>query len=420
MAEALLLLNNLGIGGSEWKIVRIANALRRGGHDIHLAYLNAPHTLRGRLDPGLPVFHLDRTGKFSFPALSRLKRYILQQQISHVACANLYPLLYAQAAAWQLGKRAPVVSVLINTTNFRTSRDERQMILYAPLLRRATHRVFGCGLQQEQWIDRYRLPAANNRVIYNGVDHAHFNPAAVAETREQLRRRYGFPLDAFIVITVGQLRPEKQQTDLIQAVAALASRGRTVHALLVGDGDERGAIERCIADLGVRDRAHLAGAADEVRPFLKLADAFVLTSTAVETFSNAALEAMVMGLPVILSRIGGAAEMVEAGQNGFLYSPHDVTQLAGHIAALAGDRVLTRKMGRAAMARVHSRFGFTQMVDEYRALLFPAESHAMPGVEKRPRGGVQGESGVGGDPGRQQALGARRAVRRAPAPDHGV
>jgi len=376
MPAALLLLNNLEIGGSERKIVRIANALRQGGHDIHLAYLNAPHTLRGRLDPGLPVFHLDRTGKFSFPALGRLKRYILEQQISHVACVNLYPLLYAQAVACQLGKRAPVVSAFINTTDFRTSRDERQMIVYAPLLRRAAYLVFGCRLQQEQWMDRYDLPTTNSRVIYNGVDQAHFNPAAVAETREQLRRRYGFPLDAFIAITVGQLRPEKQQTDLVQAAAALASRGLPIHAVLVGDGDERGAIERCIADLGVRDRVHLAGAADEVRPFLKLADAFVLTSTAVETFSNAALEAMAMGLPVILSRIGGAAEMAEVGQNGFLYAPGDVAELAGYIAALAGDEDLTRKMGRAAMTQMQDRFGFTGMVDEYRTLLFPSGSRS--------------------------------------------
>jgi glycosyltransferase involved in cell wall biosynthesis len=391
---ALLLLNYLGIGGSERKIVRIANALRRAGHDIHLAYLNAPHTLRGDLDPELPVVHLDRKGKFSFSALARLKRYTVEHQISHVACVNLYPLLYAQAVAWQLRRRAPVVSALINTTDFHTRTDERRMIVYAPLLRRATYLGFGCHLQRNQWQERYHLPSANSRVIYNGVDQAYFNPAAVAETREELRRRYGFPPDAFIAITVGRLRPEKQQTDLIRAVAALAARSLPVHALLVGDGDERGAIERCIAGLGVRDRVHLAGAADEVRPFLKLADAFVLTSTAVETFSNAALEAMAMGLPVILSRIGGAAEMVEVGQNGFLYPPRDVTELAGHIAALAGDQALTRKMGRTAMIRVHSRFGFTQMVDEYRALLFPADSHAIPG--------------------------ARRAVRRAPAPDHGV
>ncbi len=374
-----MLLNSLGIGGSERKSVRVANALRQGGHDIHLAYLNAPHTLRGRLDPSLPVLHLDRTGKFSFPALGRLKRYILEQQISHVACVNLYPLLYAQAVAWQLGKRAPVVSALINTTNFRTSRDERQMFLYAPLLRRATHLVFGCRLQQEQWMDHYDLSTTNSRFIYNGVDQAYFNTAAIAETREQLRRRYGFPLDAFIAITVGQLRPEKRQTELIRAVAALASRGLPIHALLVGDGDERGAIERCIADLGVRDRVHLAGAADEVRPFLKLADAFVLTSTA-ETFSNAALEAMAMGLPVILSSNGGAAEMVEVGQTGFLYSPGDMTALTGHIAMLAGDESLTRKVGRAAMAQVQSRFGFARMVDEYRVLLFPSGNHFMASI----------------------------------------
>jgi glycosyltransferase involved in cell wall biosynthesis len=382
MAAALLLLNNLGIGGSERKIVRIANALRQAGHNIHLAYLNAPDTLRGDLDPDLPAVHLNRSGRFSLPAVGRLKRYILEQQISHVACVNLYPLLYTQAVAWQLGKRAPIISALINTTDFRRRRDERQMIVYAPLLRRATFLVFGCRLQQELWSGRYGLPTANSRVIYNGVDQAHFNPAAVAETREQLRGRYGFPPDAFIAITVGQLRPEKQQTDLIRAVAALVSRGLQIHALLVGDGDERGAIERCIADLGVRDRVQLLGAADEVRPLLKVADTFILTSTAVETFSNAALEAMAMGLPVILSRIGGAAEMVDAGKNGFLYSPGNVTELAGHIAALAGDEALTGKVGAAAATQVQDSFSFTRMLDEYRSLLFPSGSHYMPGVER--------------------------------------
>jgi glycosyltransferase involved in cell wall biosynthesis len=387
MTAALLLLNSLTIGGSEWKIVRLANALRQAGHDIHLAYLNAPHTLRGNLDPDLPSVHLNRSGKFSFPALGRLKRYIMEQQISHVACVNLYPLLYAQAVAWQLGKRAPVISALINTTDFSTRRDERQMMLYMPLLRRATFLVFGCRLQQELWSGRYRLPAANSRIIYNGVDQARFNPAAVAETREQLRHRYGLPANAFIAITVGQLRPEKQQTDLIRAVAALGSRGVQVHALLVGEGNERGAIERCIADLGVGDRVHLFGGSAEVRPLLKLADAFVLTSTAVETFSNAALEAMAMGLPVILSRIGGASEMVEAGKNGFLYSPGDVTELAGHIAALAGDEVLTLKVGAAAVTQVQNAFSFARMLDEYCSLLFPSGSHYLPGVERaRTRG----------------------------------
>lgn len=381
MAAALLLLSDLGIGGSERKSVRIANALRRGGHDIHLAYLGAPHTLRGSLDPALPTLYLERTGKFSLSALRKLKRYLVEQRISRVACVNLYPLLYAHAAAWLLGMRAPVLSALINTTDFGTRRDERFMIVYAPLLRRTKHLVFGCRLQKDRWVDRYRLQAANSRVIYNGVDQAHFDAAAITETRDQLRLRYGLPLDAFVAISVAQLRPEKQQVHLVQAVAALASRGVPIHALLVGEGDQRASIERRIADLGLRDRVRLLGAIDDVRPLLKVADAFVLTSTAVETFSNAALEAMAMGLPVILSRIGGAAEMVEVGQNGFLYAPGDVTELAAHIATLAGDEGLTRRMGQAAATRVQGRFGFARMLNEYRSLLCPAASQSVPGVE---------------------------------------
>jgi len=119
-----------------------------------------------------------------------------------------------------------------------------------------------------------------------------------------------------------------------------------------------------------------------VRPFLMAADVFVLSSTAVETFSNAALEAMAMGLPVVLSRVGGAAEMVEAGRNGFLFSPGNVDELAGHIAALAGDRDLTRKMGVAATNRIRDSFSFTKMLGEYRSLLFPRASNFMPSVEK--------------------------------------
>ena len=88
-----------------------------------------------------------------------------------------------------------------------------------------------------------------------------------------------------------------------------------------------------------------------------------------------------MGLPVVLSRIGGAAEMVEVARSGFLYPPGDVTQLAGHIAALTGDEILTREMGRAAMTRVQGRFGFARMLDEYRTLLYLGGSQPTPGVE---------------------------------------
>jgi glycosyltransferase involved in cell wall biosynthesis len=73
--------------------------------------------------------------------------------------------------------------------------------------------------------------------------------------------------------------------------------------------------------------------------------------------------------------------MVEVGRNGFLYSPGDVTELAGHIAALAGNEDLRRRMGGAAMTDVQGRFGSARMLDEYRTLLCPTGSHSTPDVE---------------------------------------
>ena len=369
MTAALFLLSNLGIGGSERKCVRIANALGRDGLNIHLAYLRAPHAPALEADTHLPMLRLDRKGKFSLLALRQLKRYVVEKQITQVACVNLYPLLYAHAVRWALGKKAPAVTALINTTDFSTRRAERQMLVYAPMLRRTKQLVFGCHLQRDQWIARYRLSSENSRVIYNGVDQNYYSTPAIPQTREELRRLYALPEGAFVAITVGVLRPEKQHVHFVQSVAALVSRGFPIHALIVGDGGQRPIIENCISSLGIGKHVQLLGQISDVRPLLKLSDAFVLTSTSVETFSNAALEAMAMGLPVILSRIGGAAEMVEDGRNGFLYPPGEIEALTGYLALLAGDAELSRKIGEAARTRVQERFLFDEMVEEYRRLL---------------------------------------------------
>jgi glycosyltransferase involved in cell wall biosynthesis len=318
------------------------------------------------------MLRLNRKGKFSLFALRQYKRYIVEEQITHVACVNLYPLLYAHAAMWALGRQAPAVTALINTTDFPTRRAERQMLVYAPLLRRTKQLIFGCHLQRDQWIVRYRLSSENSRVIYNGVDQNYYSTAAIPQTREELRQLHAVPQHSFVAITVGVLRPEKQHGHFVEAVAALVSRGLPIYALIVGEGSQRPIIENCIANLGMGKHVRLLGQISDVRPLLKLADAFVLTSTSVETFSNAALEAMAMGLPVILSRIGGAAEMVEPGWNGLLYPSGEIDVLTDNLAALASDVGLARRMGEAARTRVQERFGFTRMVEDYRYLLFPS------------------------------------------------
>jgi glycosyltransferase involved in cell wall biosynthesis len=99
-------------------------------------------------------------------------------------------------------------------------------------------------------------------------------------------------------------------------------------------------------------------------------DVFVLPSVAVESFSNAALEAMAMGRPVILSDIGGAREMIDDGVEGYVVSPTELeARLPALIAALYADPRKRLQMGRAARARVVSCFSVDGMAAAYRSLI---------------------------------------------------
>ena len=130
----------------------------------------------------------------------------------------------------------------------------------------------------------------------------------------------------------------------------------------------RTAIETRAQALGVRGAVVMAGFQQDVRPLLCAADAVALCSTSVETFSLAALEAMALGRPVVLSDIGGAAEMVRPGCEGFLFPAGDTAALVERLAALQ-DEGLRRRMGAAARETVEARFSERAMVERYEGLL---------------------------------------------------
>jgi glycosyltransferase involved in cell wall biosynthesis len=104
-------------------------------------------------------------------------------------------------------------------------------------------------------------------------------------------------------------------------------------------------------------------------------DIFVLSSIAVESFSNAALEAMSMGRPVILSDIGGAREMITDGVEGYVVSPTELAaRLPALIAALYSDQRKRQQMGVAARNRAVNCFSVPAMVAGYRGLLHDGPS----------------------------------------------
>jgi sugar transferase (PEP-CTERM/EpsH1 system associated) len=209
------------------------------------------------------------------------------------------------------------------------------------------------------------VPAARLTSIYNGVDHQRFTPAA--------RRT---PIDGcpftdpslWLVGSVGRLQPVKAQTLLVQAfIAALrqqpALRDR-LRLVLVGDGALRAECEARLDEAGMGRLAWLAGERADVPEVMRGLNCFVLPSLA-EGISNTILEAMASGLPVLATRVGANAELVEPGVSGELVPANDVPALAAALLALAQDPARSAVMGVAGRRIVEQRFSLPAMVAAY-------------------------------------------------------
>jgi len=126
----------------------------------------------------------------------------------------------------------------------------------------------------------------------------------------------------------------------------------------------RPAVEARAAALRIAEHVLITGLQQDVRPLVAACDAIALCSTSVETFSLAALEAMALARPVVHADIGGAAEMVRDGHNGFLFPVGDTPALVERLAAL-NDPVRRSRMGARARAAVEAHFGESAMIDRY-------------------------------------------------------
>jgi glycosyltransferase involved in cell wall biosynthesis len=167
-----------------------------------------------------------------------------------------------------------------------------------------------------------------------------------------------------VIGSVGRLAPEKNYAILVDAVAVLCE-GLDAHLLIAGDGPARPQLAARAARAGIADRVVLAGLQADVRAALSAMDVFVLPSVAVETFSNAALEAMAMEKPVVLTHIGGAREMIDDGVEGCIVRCGDRAALLGALRSLAADPESRQRMGAAGRRRVIARFCYDAMVEQY-------------------------------------------------------
>ncbi len=371
----LFVTGSLVHGGAERHAITLANRLAERGHACHFAYVKDDPAQRGRLrlgaefrNPG-SVECLYAARYLDLDALFRLRKLIVKVRPTVIFTTNQYALLYASLAARWAQARAPLVTAF-HSTLYRNAKERLQMLLYRPFFWMADRAVFVCEAQRRHW-RRRQVFGRRDLVIYNGVDPQHWQPSP-AEERRGLRAALGIADDDFVIGLSAVLRPEKNPVQLVEAVARLRRQGIPARALMIGDGPLRGAVEARAAALGVAADVMISGYQQDVRPFLSACDVAVLTSFT-EAFSLAAIEAMALGLPVVHSEVGGAAEMIRPGRNGFLYPAGDTAALADRLAKLAA-RPTRERLGARAREAVEARFSERAMVDAYEKMLLELET----------------------------------------------
>jgi len=210
---------------------------------------------------------------------------------------------------------------------------------------------------------RLNLPNDFFDIMPNGVDTDRFQPV---NNRIAARASLDINDDAFVFLSVGNLKLIKGHDYLIRAFAQLAqsTSDRRAELILVGDDYLDGELQQLATKLNIADCVRFVGRVDDVRPWYHATNAFVLPSLA-EGHCNALLEALACGLPAIATRTGGNIDTIESGSNGLLVAPGSVAELATAMSSLMQNELTREALSKSARDTAVARFGHATMLDRY-------------------------------------------------------
>ena len=233
-----------------------------------------------------------------------------------------------------------------------------------------------------QLVSEEGAPVDRTILIYNGVQ-----PGDIHD-RKKIRATLGIPEQTVVIIVVANLIPYKGHDDLLEACGRLSPHDDW--KLLVVGSDVRGNRSRLEAQaerLGIADRVDFTGGRADVRALLASSDIGVLASHE-EGFSNAILEGMAEGLPMVVTDVGGNAEAVIDSETGIVVPPRNPEAMANALSRFIGDPELRTKMGQAGSHRIGQNFTLSACVDNYERLY----EAILAGRPMGPLADVQGRS----------------------------
>jgi L-malate glycosyltransferase len=261
--------------------------------------------------------------------------------------------VFEGVAAAVVAGRACGAKVIVEETSHATNRSRAGHALFRGLAGLSHACVAISPAVGDYLVSTTGIARNKVTVIPNGV----FSPTESSVPRAELREAFGLRAASFVVGTVCRLDDDthKRVSDLLRAMFLLNDLGN-LELLIVGDGRQRQEFERLSAELGLEQRVRFAGYCDDVGSAYAVMDLFALAS-AREGFGLVVAEAMLAGLPVVATNVGGIRDIVDDGKTGILVPPFEPPELARAIRRLYESAALRLAMANAGTERARERFG---------------------------------------------------------------
>jgi L-malate glycosyltransferase len=372
--NALQLIGSFHQGGSERQAVQLTRLLLESRQcNVHVATLDRSGVLLEDVNKfglnEIPEFRLNsfydlHTGR----QVWRFAQYLKKHRIDVVHTHDFYSNIFGMAAA-ALAR----VSVRIASRRESSARGASKRFVERGAYRAAHMVVANCEDVRQQLL-KEGVPAQKVRTIYNGLDPARVR-AAQAE-RKDILAALNLPENARFVTIVANMRAHirhprpaclKDHPTFLRAAQRVHRNVPDAAFIVAGEGELKETTQELARSLGIEDRTFFIGRCQDVGTVLSISDVCVLSSRS-EGFSNAILEYMAAGRPVVSTDVGGAREAIVHGETGYLVPVGDDQALANRVTSLLLNPDTARSMGESGRQLVSEKFSSMKQLQNVEGL----------------------------------------------------
>jgi L-malate glycosyltransferase len=362
----LLFIPHLGCGGTSRHLYKLCSTLNKDTFNIHIITAEDIPTdeklYESKLDKRITVSFIPIT----YSTILKIHTYIKRNHIQ-IIHSYLYGAHFLDAVIHLISPSKVYITEKRNLQHWRST----PKVSIKEKLRNLVTKVVVANSNEAMRISQEieKIPDSKYKLIFNGYDAPKTQPSS--QNIDLLKQSLSIEPSDFILVVTGSLKPIKNQSELVKALAILIHKfnRKQIKVVLAGSDffNYMEELKTLAETLNVKDHVIFTGHIDNIESILLCSHLFICTSTT-EGFSNSVLESIGSSIPVIATNVGGNKDIIQHGKNGYLYESGNETELAELIESVIKTPYLLETFKKECKKCIQERFTLSKMTAQYTEL----------------------------------------------------